>query len=334
MLRLPGVQVVAPTSIDEIVRLLAEHGDSAQILAGGTDLLPNMKHGVATPDVVVGLWSVPDLIGIHDEPDRIEVGARTTLHALGESELVQRYLPSLAKAVRAVAGPQLRRMGTIGGNVCLDTRCVFINQTHFWRRALGYCLKKDGTVCHVVKSGRRCVAAASNDTGPVLMTLGARLKLASHRGAREVDIDDFYIGNGAFNQNRRTDELLTHIVIPKPQPGSRFGYEKLRTRAAIDFPELGVAVRIRFDEGDRLEDVDVCVTALAARPVRVRIDPMTYRGRKLDRSVLEALCGQAFRQCKPLTNLASDPVYRRSMVPVFLRRALRSAEPAEPCESD
>ena len=325
MLRLPQVRVEAPASVDEALERLAELGDRAKVLAGGTDLLPNMKHGITTPEVVVGLWRLQDLVGVRDRGDHFEIGARTTLHALSEDPKVQTTLPSLAFAAGAVAGPQLRRMGTIGGNVCLDTRCVYINQTHFWRKALGYCLKKDGTVCHVVKAGRRCVAAASNDTGPVLMTLGGRLRLASQSGIREMRIEEFYVGNGAFNQARRPDELLTAVIVPKPAPRTRLGYAKLRTRAAIDFPELGIAVRTRTDERDLLVEVDICVTALAARPVRVRLDPTLYRGRPLSADVIDQLGAAAFRQCKPLTNIASDPAYRRAMVPIYVRRALHKA---------
>ena len=327
MLRLPAVRVLVPQTVDEAVTMLAEHGDAARVLAGGTDLLPNMKHGVTTPDVLVGLWGVEGIEGIERRGDVFEIGARTTIHTLSEDQGLQAALPSLSRAASMVGGPQLRRMGTIGGNVCLDTRCVYINQTHFWRRALGYCLKKDGTVCHVVKAGRRCVAAASNDTAPVLMTLGARLRFASRSETREIPIDDFYIGNGAFNQARRPDELLTHILVPSQAPGTRLGYIKMRTRAAIDFSELGVAVRARLRNSGEIEDVDICVTALASRPVRVRTDPATYRGRPWSAALVDSLASAAFKQCKPLTNLAGDPAYRRAMVPVHVRRAFDAAEP-------
>src|SRR5687767_12932869 len=177
MLRLPKFEVAEPTTVAEAVKLLAEHGDRARAMAGGTDLMPNMKHKIVVPELVVGLWRIAGLTGVRIDGDRIRIGALTTLHALSEDPIATRELPALAEAAGMVAGPQLRRMGTLGGNVCLDTRCVYINQTYFWRRALGFCLKKDGTVCHVVKGGRRCVAAASNDSAPVLMTLGASLEI-------------------------------------------------------------------------------------------------------------------------------------------------------------
>lgn len=327
MLRLPKFEVAEPTSIDEAVQILAAHEGRARPMAGGTDLMPNMKHEITVPEVVVGLWNIPGLRGVRvdEEAGTLHIGALTTLHALSADPLVRAHAPALADAVGQVAGPQLRRMGTIGGNVCLDTRCVYINQTYFWRQALGFCLKKDGTVCHVVKSGKRCVAAASNDSAPVLTVLGASLLVQNSQRIREVPLADFYVANGEFNQARAPDDLVTEIVVPLPKPGTVMGYAKLRTRAAIDFPELGVAVRAVPAEDGTLEQVDVCVTALAAKPKRVEVDEEIFRGKRLDADVIDAVAKLAYRRCKPLTNIASDPAYRREMVPVFVRRAFRAA---------
>jgi 4-hydroxybenzoyl-CoA reductase subunit beta len=325
MLRLPRFEVLEPTTVAEATELLARHGDKARIMAGGTDLVPNMKHELETPEVVIGLWRIGGLDEIREEGDKIRIGALLTLDRLAEHPLIVEQLPSLADAVGQVAGPQLRRMGTIGGNVCLDTRCVYINQTYFWRQALGFCLKKDGTVCHVVAGGRRCVAAASNDSAPVLMTLGAKLEFASPRGTREVPIDEFYVPNGAFNQDRKRDELLTHIVVPKPKQGTIMAYVKLRTRGAIDFPELGVAVLAERDEEELVERADVCITALAARPLHVPRVTELVSGRPLDDAAIDAVAKAAYERSHPLTNISTDPDYRREMVPVFVRRAFRAA---------
>ena len=166
MLRLPTFQVATPTSVDAVVALLSEHGDDAMLIAGGTDLVPNMKHELFTPKLVISLGSVPELAGIEEDDTGLRIGAMTTLETVASDERVQRLAPALAQAAGLVAGPQLRTMGTLGGNVMLDTRCQWYNQTYFWRSALGFCMKKDGTVCHVVEGGRKCVAAASNDTAP------------------------------------------------------------------------------------------------------------------------------------------------------------------------
>lgn len=324
MLRLPAFEVREPTTVAEALALLAQYGDRARILAGGTDLVPNMKHEVEVPEVVISLGRLEALRYVVEEDGHLRVGPLVTLDALAHHPRVGALFPSLVDAVSQIAGPQLRAMGTLGGNVCLDTRCVYINQSYFWRQALGFCLKKDGTVCHVVAGGRRCVAAASNDSAPVLMTLGAQLSLASTAGVRHLPIDDFYVGNGAFNQDRSRAELLTEIVIPKPAPGSIAAYTKLRTRAAIDFPELGVAVRAELTPAGVIQGLDVCLTALGARPVHVaKLE--AFVGRTLDEATAAEIGAVAYERTKPLTNIATDPAYRREMVPVYVRRALRLA---------
>lgn len=325
MLRLPKFEVAEPSTVEEAVALLAIYGDRARPMAGGTDLMPNMKHEIVTPELVVGLWGIRAMKGVRIDDGSIRIGAIETLHALSGDPILLEHAPALAEACGQVAGPQLRRMGTIGGNVCLDTRCVYINQTYFWRQALGFCIKKDGTACHVVAGGQRCVAAASNDSAPVLMTLGASIVLRSRDQTRTVSIDDFYTTDGVFNQARRRDELATEIVLPLPKPGTIMAYDKLRTRAAIDFPELGVAVLARLDGSGLTEHADICVTALGARPVHVKHLEPHYAGKAFGEPVIEALSRAAYQRCKPLTNIASDPAYRREMVPVFVKRAFRRA---------
>jgi 4-hydroxybenzoyl-CoA reductase subunit beta len=220
-------------------------------------------------------------------------------------------------------------MGTLGGNVCLNTRCVYINQTHFWREALGYCLKKDGEACHVVKGGKRCVAAASNDTAPVLTTYAARLVLQSRdRGARELPVGDFYVKDGIFNKALEPDEMLTAVIVPPPEPGLHSAYTKLRPRDSIDFPRLSIAVAFVLD-GDpghqRVRNLRVVVSALASTPTKLRKLDEAAEGRVPDENLFEELGALAFKQCHPLTSIDGDPTWRREMVPVFLKRALRAA---------
>ena len=183
MLRLPKFELAKPATLAEALALLAEHGEDAMPIAGGTDLVPNMKHELFTPKLVVSLAGIEELRGVRRGHDgSLVIGAMTTLEEVASSELVRQRAPALAQAASLVAGPQLRTMGTLGGNVMLDTRCQWYNQTHFWRQALGFCLKKDGTVCHVVEKGNKCVAAASNDSAPALMTLGAALEIEGPSG--------------------------------------------------------------------------------------------------------------------------------------------------------
>jgi 4-hydroxybenzoyl-CoA reductase subunit beta len=216
-------------------------------------------------------------------------------------------------------------MGTLGGNVCLNTRCVYVNQTHFWRDALGYCLKKDGTECHVVRGGSRCVAAASNDTAPVLTTLDAQLVLVSRaRGERVVPVADFYLRDGIHNKVLEPDELLVKVVVPPTPAGYRSAYEKLRPRNSIDFPRLSVAVSFVLDDG-LVRRPRVVLSALAAKPVEVHKLDALAGGQPPSEELWRAICAEAHRQAHPLTNIDGDPTYRREMVPVFVKRALRTA---------
>ncbi len=324
MLTLPAFEYHAPTTVAQALALLAQHGAKAKLIAGGTDLVPNMKHRLFTPEHVVGLKDIAELHAIREEADALVVGPMVTVADLQRDERVGRLFPSLKTALGQIAGPQLREMGTLGGNLCLDTRCVYYNQTLFWRKSLGYCLKKDGTVCHVVKSGKNCVAAASNDSAPVLMTLDASVKLSSPRGERVMKLEAFYVADGIANTVIAADELLTEVRIPKPEGKVVAGYLKLRIRAAIDYPALCVAVAARLDAGGKIADVKMVISALAARPHPVkRLE--AFVGRVLDEATINELAQVAHKQCHPLTNINVDPAWRREMIPVFVRRAWHAA---------
>lgn len=331
MLRLPRFQVATPATLAEAAGLLAQHGERAMLVAGGTDLVPNMKHELFTPELVVSLAGIPELRGVRVDSDgTLAIGAMTTLDELAHDARVRERAPALSQAVGIVAGPQLRRMGTLGGNVMLDTRCQWYNQTYFWRQALGYCLKKDGTLCHVVEGGARCVAAASNDSAPVLMTLGARLVFHGAAGRRELAIDELWQADGIYNKTVK-GEILAEIRVPPQAPGHRGAYGKLRDRGSIDFPLLGLAVRLDLGGDGAVEDADLCAVALQARPVRVRKVAELLRGTVpgaagggFDEAV-EACARQAEKQCKPLPNVPGDHEYRHAMVPVYARRTLQAA---------
>lgn len=329
MLRLPRFELARPTRVEEAVALLVEAGPTAVVIAGGTDLLPNLKHELARPARVVALAGIAELHGIREEPDgALSIGAMTSLAEVATDERVRARAPALAQAASLVAGPQLRTMGTLGGNVLLDTRCQWINQTYFWRRALGFCLKKDGNVCHVIEGGNKCVAAASNDSAPALMTLGATLCFQGPAGASEHSIDDLWLADGIYNKRLEHGELLTRVRVPAQASGHRGAYGKLRDRASIDFPLLGVAVRLDI-EGQRIAAADVVVTALAAQPKRLPRVSAALEGAQLDSpeldAAIESAAELAFKQCRPLPNIPGDADYRREMVPVYLRRTLRAA---------
>ncbi len=321
MLRLHSYAYDRPRTLEEALRILAEHPGAAMPIAGGTDLMPNMKHALFTPKRLVALKRLDELHGIEVHNGELMIGAAETLTTISRHPLVQQHAPSLARAAGLVAGPQLRNAGTIGGNVCLDTRCTYYNQTYFWREALGFCLKKDGEVCHVTKVGKKCVAAHSADTPPVLMTLGGTVDLASADGERSVAIADFFVADGIANTVRGWNELVTRVRVPLPKPATRTAYVKLRQRASIDFPLLCVAVAGDFD-GDRLTDLRIVVSALGARPRQVTGLEKVAAGQRLSADVMDAVAERAFAQCHPLENIIVDPEWRRAMVPVHVRRAL------------
>ena len=323
MLTLPDFAIVHPGTLEEAAQALAGAGGEAQLLAGGTDLLPNLKHGLHAPRRLVSLRRVDSLRAWGEQPDGgVWLGAGLTLAALTAHPVVRARYPALAQAAGLVAGPQIRNMGTLGGNLCLDTRCIYYNQTHFWRRALGYCLKKDGTVCHVVPQGSRCVAAHSADTPGPLLAYGATVVLASVRGTRRVPLRSFYRAEGTRNTVREPDEILTRVELPPPPPGLRAAYQKLRLRGAIDFPLLSVAVAVALDRRERVEQLSLFVGVLGARPRRVARAEETARGRPLDDALRTELGRLAHDQSHPLPALNVDSAWRRDMVAVLVERAL------------
>jgi 4-hydroxybenzoyl-CoA reductase subunit beta len=325
VLPLPIFDYHRPRTLDEALGLLAQLGPSARIIAGGTDVLPNMKQGLFEPEHVVSVARLEELRGISLDPSNgaLLVGAGMKLVEVAESFLVRRLAPALAEAAAAVGGPHHRAMGTLGGNICLDTRCRYYNQTYFWRKALGYCLKKDGTVCHVVKGGAKCVAAASNDTAPALIALDAEIRILGKGGERRVPARDFYTADGIKNTVLEPGEIVVRAAVPVVG-GRRSAFEKLRRRGAIDFPLLSVAAR--FDEAGpgRLNAADLVVSALGARPRRVRAAAKVASGTATE-GLAETLAQAAFAECKPLSNLDEDAEWRRDMVPVVVEKAVRRA---------
>lgn len=324
MLRMDPFVTETPATVDEAVASLAAHhaaGRKTKVIAGGTDAVPNIKHGLHEPDVVVHIGRVAGLHGVVDAGEHLEIGALTTLHDLSLHPLVQKHAPGLARAASLVAGPQLRRMGTLGGNLALDTRCLFYNQTHFWRESLGFCLKKDGTVCHVIAGGKKCVAAASNDTATMLLCLDAEVVLRGPAGSQTMKLEDFYVANGIKNTVLEHADLLVQVRVPKKQAAKRFeGYAKLRHRNAIDYPLLSVGVRVDVDANNVVTAMRCVVSALQARPHALPCD--TWVGRAFDQTVVDELKKLAFAKCAPVKNIADDPAWRKEMVPVLIQRAV------------
>jgi len=323
VLTMPVYEWVRPASVDDVLRELAGHPGECLLVAGGTDAVPNLKHRLHEPRRVVHLSGVRELRHVRETAEGLELGALVTLSELAEHAGVRRDFPAVARAAGLVASPQIRNMGTLGGNLCLDTRCTYYNQTYFWREALGFCLKKDGLLCHVVPQGKRCVAAHSSDVSPVLIALGARLEIAGPGGRRTIDVEAFFVGDGVHNNVLNPDEMVTRVVVPAAAKGLRTAYQKLRPRGAIDFPMLSVAVAARGTAA-AVESLRVVVSALGARPRTLGgLDALA--GRSADEALFDEVARVAYQQCRPLTNVPYDDEWRHEMVPVFVRRALREA---------
>lgn len=331
MLPLPLFEFHRPGTLDEAIALLSELGEKARIIAGGTDVLPNMKQGLFDPEHVVSIARLSELRGIHIEPakdgqpERLVIGAGMRLAEIAASPDVLRAAPALAEAAGLVGGPHHRTMGTIGGNICLDTRCRYYNQTYFWRKSLGFCIKKDGTVCHVVRGGSKCVAAASNDSAPALIALEGEIHILGPKGERRVPAVDFYTADGVKNTVLEPGEVVVRAAVPA-LPGRRSAFEKLRRRGAIDFALLSVAARIDLDESNttNIKAIDIVVSTLGARPRRVRAASKVQPGASA--ASLPKLMGDAaFAECKPLPNVDEEVEWRREMVRDLVERAVARA---------
>jgi 4-hydroxybenzoyl-CoA reductase subunit beta len=330
MLRMPPFTVLNPSTVDEAMEQMLAAAGEARWLAGGTDINPNLKHRLLEPQALIALEGVGELRGVSvNEDGWLRLGAMTTLTEVAEHAQIQEQWPALAQAASLVSGPQLRNMGTIGGNVMLDTRCQWYNQTHFWRKSLGYCMKKDGTECHVVKGGSKCVAAASNDTAPALMTLDAEIEIASGDGRVRMPLADLWQADGIWNRKLSPQELLVAIHLPPTSTQHRGAYGKLRDRGSIDFPLFGIAVRLDLDGSGKIEHAALCAVALQARPWPLKkvADALcgTTPGEQDFLDAVEQVAAFAAKQCRPMPNIPGDHEYRHAMVPVYTRRTLMAA---------
>jgi len=322
MMRLPPFTYLAPLSVGEAVRMMADHGPEAMFVAGGTDLYPNMKRRQFEPKVLVGLRGIRELVGVRGEATTgLVIGAGTTLTDVSEHPAVREHVPALAVAAGLVSTPPLRNMGTIGGNVCVDPRCNYYNQSYQWRRAIGFCMKKDGDICLVAPGSSRCWAVSSTDTAPVLWSLGARARLVGVGGERVVPVASLFKDDGIDYLAKARDEVLTEILLP-PVDGLRCAYLKLRRRGSFDFPVLGVAVALSLD-GGRVKTAKIVLGAVASQPREAVEAGALLVGERLTPALIAEVAGVAARPSKPLDNTDLTHPYRKKMTKVFVARALR-----------
>jgi 4-hydroxybenzoyl-CoA reductase subunit beta len=321
-LSLPEFKVLRPRTTADAIALLAEHAGNIRILAGGTDLLPSMQQKLFEPQYVLDIRRIAELKGIRPQPDRaVEIGALTPLTDIERSDVLHSRYPVLPEAAKTVASPVLRNMGTIGGNICLDTRCLWYNQSLQWRKSCGFCIKKDGDLCHVAPGGSKCWAVFSGDTPAALLCLDAEIEIANSSGVRRAKLADFYTGIGDDYRKLQSDELVTRVLLPASSSGYRGVYRKLRVRGSIDYPLAGVAVVLKRSNG-HIEDARVALTAVNPAPVLVKGATELLAGKRLTEESAEAAGVLAARTAKPLTTSALTPEYRREMIRVFTKRAV------------
>src|SRR3954453_8061878 len=321
---LPSFKLLRPRTVEQAVTYLTRYGQlgELEILAGGTDLVPSMKQRLFTPNFVMDVRGIEELSKITVVPGHaVEIGALTTLSNIEDSGFIQRNYPVLHEAVKTVASPVLRNMGTIGGKICLDTRCLWYNQSLAWRKSCGFCIKKDGDLCHVAPGGTKCWAAFSADTPPALLCLNAEIEIASASATRRILLRDLYTGEGGSYRKLQPSELVTKIILPHASSGYGGTYRKLRVRGSIDYPLAGVAVTVKQTNG-HIDDIQVALTAVNPAPVLVPGLTTLLSNGRIDNNAAEHAGELASRVAKPLTTSALTPEYRREMIRVFTKRAL------------
>jgi len=316
-MRLPAFDFLAPETLEEAVELVAD--PATTIIGGGTDLLPKMKRRQMTPPTVVSLRAIDELRGIRtDEQGRCVIGASTILEQIVASTEVP---PVLASAASKIASPQIRNTATIGGNLCLDTRCNYIDMPELWRQASGHCLKDGGTVCWVAPKGDHCWAISSSDLAPVAIALDGSVRLASRDAQRVIPIEDLYRNDGIAYQTMSSDEILVELLLPHFD--GRATYRKLRRRDSIDFPLVGVAAAARFDQTQTCTSARIVIGAVASAPLRATDAEQFIVGRKLTEDVIDQAAQLASKPVRTQDNTDTGSRYRKWMTPVYVSRALR-----------
>ena len=321
MMRLPLFKYMAPKTVVEAATILADHAPGeAMLLAGGTDLVPNMKRRHQSPKTLVSLRRVDELRKTSNGSG-LRLGAGLSLTEVVHSDKVRAGYTGLYQAAAQVATVHLRNMGTLGGNLCLDTRCTYFNQNYEWRKAIDFCMKKDGDICWVATASKRCLAVSSTDTAPALISLGAKVKLVSTQGMREVLLADLYRNDGIDYITRRADEILTDVILPATN-GWKSTYWKLRRRGAFDFPVLGVAAAVKLAGDGTVEAARIALGAVSSRPLATKAGESLVSRKLTDEAIAEA-GAKAQNVAKPMDNTDLDIYWRKDVVSSFVGYALR-----------
>ncbi|HXX09821.1 MAG TPA: 4-hydroxybenzoyl-CoA reductase subunit beta [Pseudolabrys sp.] len=318
-------RLVQPRTIKEAVAARLDH-PKARFLAGGTDLLVNMRRGISNPDVLIDLSGVAELTDLDAGENGLTIGAGVSIATLTRSEIITSKYPALAQAAGAIAGPAHRAMGTVGGNLCLDTRCIYYNQSEWWRSANSYCLKNRGDTCHVAPQGQRCHAAFSGDLAPALLVLGATVEIVGPKGRRQMPLSDLYVEDGKAHLTLADGELIVAVHLPLNPPPS--AYAKIRVREAIDFPLAGVAVAITAP-GSIVVSLKIALTGTNSRPF-VLAGTEAFTGRSVDEKLLQEIERLVQKQAQPMRTTLTSANYRRVTAAALARRLMANLCPSSP----
>jgi len=321
-MRLPKFEYRVPQTIADALKIMADAGPNGQFVAGGTDLYPNMKRRQQMPKTVISVMRLAELHEITgDGKGGLKIGASVTLTDVCEHPVINRDYSVVAHAARLISTPLLRNMGTIGGNLLLDTRCNYYDQNYEWRKGINFCLKKDGDVCWVAPGSSKCWAVQSSDLVPVMVAIGARLKFASTLGERVIDAAGLYNDDGIDYLRKRPDELLIAIELP-PTNGWRASYQKLRRRGAFDFPVLGVAACVHLDSAQVVTEAKLILGGIAPSPIEIKDAAAVLQGKPLDSTRIEAAAEAAYVKARPLDNTDFVSQWRKQMARQYTLRAL------------
>ena len=324
MLRLPRLRYLRPSSPREAAAMAADLGRRAMLVAGGTDLYPKLKRRQFDPDTLVGLSHLRELREVRgDAAGGFEVGALVTLSKAAAQGALRAAHPGYAEAAGLVSSPPLRNVGTIGGNLCVDTRCNYYDMTYEWRKSIGFCMKKDGDICLVAPSSPRCWAVSSSDTAPVAIALGATVLLAGPDGQRELPVAALYRDDGIEYLAKRPFEVLTALRLP-PSDGIRSAYVKLRRRGSIDFPIAGAGVALRLEDGI-VRWAQIVLSGVGSHPVEAKAADVFLAGKELTPEVTAEAAEVAARPAKPLDNADLAHFWRKRMVRVVVEQAIEKA---------
>ncbi|MBJ95163.1 MAG: hypothetical protein CMP23_11925 [Rickettsiales bacterium] len=325
-MELPAFHYHRPNSLDEASALLARHQGDVDLVAGGTDLLPNYKNRLNARSHVISLGGISALQGISTR----RIGAMARLVEIERSPLLQTRLPVLAETASKISSPPLRQHGTLGGNLMLDTRCYYFNQSPLWRQSVDFCLKAEGTKCLVVPSSKgRCFATYSGEMAASLLILGAKVELLSAAGARTLPLAEFFDEDGIVRfRDRKEDELVVAVHIPEEAEQLSCGYRKLAIRDSIDFPSLGLALGLRINKRGVIEDLRLATTAMASRPELLDEPMAEFIGQQASAQLAFRIGEVVQKASVAYRNVPLDPKYRRKMVAVFTRRLLEAISPA------